>query len=298
MSGRAAGAGAGGPPASPGAAGGVGRGRCVHACWRSAEHRAGGSVCGWGTQQPGGGAPLCLRQSESGASAGARRRTHSRAARRARRAPDLEPVQGRCGLGSSSARVVCTCGATRLRIEWSEERWGVVSSVRTFRTGTCRSTVSTASAPPRPAQPPAPHRGAPPLLHTATFDPARPPQPHRASPPPHRLLRHLSSAIAIASMIAAASFPPPPFCPLHPRRRRPLASTTPYSLAPPRPLPPLLSPHHLRPPCTPHSPPPPPTATVATYGRPRRHPLPLTTPPPSPRRAACRHRAPQRRPCL
>ena len=73
------------------------------------------SVCGWGAQQPGGGAPLCLRQSESGASAGARRRTHSRAARRARRAPDLEPVQGRCGLGSSSARVVCTCGATRLR---------------------------------------------------------------------------------------------------------------------------------------------------------------------------------------
>ena len=41
----AAGAGAGGPRASPGAAGGVGRGRCVHARWRSAEHRAGGSVC-------------------------------------------------------------------------------------------------------------------------------------------------------------------------------------------------------------------------------------------------------------
>ena len=81
----------------PAGSGGAG----VHACWRSAEHRAGGSVCGWGTQQPGGGAPLCLRQSESGASAGARRRTHSRAARRARRAPDLEPVQGRCGLGSA-----------------------------------------------------------------------------------------------------------------------------------------------------------------------------------------------------
>ena len=41
----AAGAGAGGPRASPGAAGGVGRGRCVHARWRSAEHWAGGSVC-------------------------------------------------------------------------------------------------------------------------------------------------------------------------------------------------------------------------------------------------------------
>ena len=101
----AAGAGAGGPRASPGAAGGVGRGRCVHARWRSAEHRAGGSVCGWGTQQPGGGAPLCLRQSESGASAGARRRTHSREARRARRAPHLEPVQGRCGLHRSSRRL-------------------------------------------------------------------------------------------------------------------------------------------------------------------------------------------------
>ena len=101
----AAGAGAGGPRASPGAAGGVGP-----VCARSlAVGRTPGrrlSVCGWGAQQPGGGAPLCLRQSESGASAGARRRTHSREARRARRAPDLEPVQGRCGLGSSSARGV------------------------------------------------------------------------------------------------------------------------------------------------------------------------------------------------
>ena len=86
----------------PAGSGGAG----VHARWRSAEHRAGGSVCVGGTQQPGGGAPLCLRQSESGASAGARRRTHSREARRARRAPHLEPVQGRCGLGSSSARGV------------------------------------------------------------------------------------------------------------------------------------------------------------------------------------------------
>ena len=198
----------------------------MHARWRSAEHRAGGSVCGWGTQQPGGGAPLCLRQSESGASAGARRRTHSREARRARRAPDLEPVQGRCGLGSSSARVVCTCGATRLRIEWSEERWGVVSSVRTFRTGTCRSTVSTASAPPRPAQPPAPHRGAPPLfslLHTATFAPPRPPPaPPRVtsapSPPLSPLLRHrhrlhdrrclLPTATVAPSTLAAAALAP------------------------------------------------------------------------------------------
>ena len=81
-------------------------------------------------------------------------------------------------------------------------------------------------APAPRAQPPGPHRGAPPLLHTATFDPARPPQPHRASPPPRRLLCHLSSAIAIASMIAAASFPPPPLPPPPSPR---LASTTPYS---------------------------------------------------------------------
>ena len=183
------------------------------------------SVCGWGAQQPGGGAPLCLRQSESGASAGARRRTHSRAARRARRAPDLEPVQGRCGLGSSSARVVCTCGATRLRIEWSEERWGVVSSVRTFRTGTCRSTVSTASAPPRPAQPPAPHRGAPPLQsspHRHLRPPAPPPAPPRVtsapSPPLSPLLRHrhrlhdrrclLPTATVAPSTLAAAALAP------------------------------------------------------------------------------------------
>ena len=231
----AAGEGAAGPSASPGAAGGVGRGRCVHSRWRSAEHTGQAAcVCGWGAQQPGGGAPLCLRQSESGASAGARRRTHSRAARRARRAPDLEPVQGRCGLGSSSAR---TCGSTRLRIEWSEERWGVVSSVRTFRTGTCRSTVSTdgLGAPAPRAAPRAPPPTAAPrlfsLLHTATSAPPRPPQPHRASPPPCRLLCHLSSAIAIASMIAAASFPSPPLPPpptLHPRRRRPRASPPPH----------------------------------------------------------------------
>ena len=86
------------------------RGRAGPVCARSlAVGRTLGrrlSVCGWGAQQPGGGAPLCLRQSESGASAGARRRTHSREARRARRAPHLEPVQGRCGLGSSSARGV------------------------------------------------------------------------------------------------------------------------------------------------------------------------------------------------
>ena len=162
-------------------------------------------------------------------------------------------TSSRCRAGAASAvhqRVVCTCGATRLRIEWSEERWGVVSSVRTFRTGTCRSTVSTASAPPRPAQPPAPHRGAPrasSVFSTPPPSPPRaPPQPHRASPPPRRLLCHLSSAIAIASMIAAASFPPPPLPPPpSPPPPSRLASTTPYSLAPPQPLPPLLSP-----PCT------------------------------------------------
>ena len=55
----AAGAGAGGPRASPGAAGGVGRGRCVHARWRSAEHRAGG-LCVWVGRTAAGrrGAPL------------------------------------------------------------------------------------------------------------------------------------------------------------------------------------------------------------------------------------------------
>ena len=179
------------------------------------------------------------------------RRTHSRAARRARRAPDLEPVQGRCGLGSSSAR---TCGSTRLRIEWSEERWGVVSSVRTFRTGTCRSTVSTASAPPRPAQPPAPRP--PPRRPAASVfstppppPPAPPPAPPRVtsapSPPLSPVLRHRHRVhdrrclLPIAT-VAPSTYPPP--SPPPPSR---LASTTPYSLAPPQPLPPLLSP-----PCT------------------------------------------------
>ena len=45
----AAGAGAGGPRASPGAAGGVGRGRCVHARWRSAEQRREGFRGGGGS---------------------------------------------------------------------------------------------------------------------------------------------------------------------------------------------------------------------------------------------------------
>ena len=55
----AAGAGAGGPRASPGAACGVGRGRCVHARWRSAEHWAGG-LCVWVGRTAAGrrGAPL------------------------------------------------------------------------------------------------------------------------------------------------------------------------------------------------------------------------------------------------
>ena len=75
-------------------AGSGGAGVCTLAGGRPNTGQA-ACVCGWGAQQPGGGAPLCLRQSESGASAGARQRAHSRAARRARRAPDLEPVQSR-----------------------------------------------------------------------------------------------------------------------------------------------------------------------------------------------------------
>ena len=129
----AAGAGAGGPRASPGAAGGVGRGRCVHARWRSAEHRADGSVCGWGTQQPGGGAPFASVRARV-----APRPAHGgalTAGRHAGRGGLL--TSSRCRAGAASAvhehawDGVCTCGATRLRIEWSEERWDVVSSVRT-----------------------------------------------------------------------------------------------------------------------------------------------------------------------
>ena len=111
----------------PAGSGGAG----VHARWRVGRREA---ACGH-SEQPGCGAPLCLRQSARRAPAGAQRRNHSREARRVRRAPDLEPVQSRCGhtrRGSSRTRGTgCTCGAsTRLRIELSGERWGVISNVK------------------------------------------------------------------------------------------------------------------------------------------------------------------------
>ena len=129
-SGRAAGADAGGPPASPGAAGWVGRGRCA----RSLAVGRREAACGH-SEQPGCGANGPAMKGGRRAPAGAQRRNHSREARRVRRAPDLEPVQSRCGhtrRGSSRTRGTgCTCGAsTRLRIELSGERWGVISNVK------------------------------------------------------------------------------------------------------------------------------------------------------------------------
>ena len=97
----AAGAVARGPRASPGAAGGVGRGRCVQGRWRSAE----GRQLVWVGHTEAGHGRLMASVSARGASAGARQRAHSRAARRARRASDLEPVQSRCGLHCSSGRL-------------------------------------------------------------------------------------------------------------------------------------------------------------------------------------------------
>ena len=244
----AAGAGAGGPRASPGAAGGVGRGRCVHARWRSAEHWAGGSVCVGGAHSSrAAGRPFASVRARA-----APRPAHGgalTAGRHAGRGGLL--TSSRCRAGAASAvhehawDGVCTCGATRLRIEWSEERWDVVSRVRTLRTGTCRSMVSTASAPPRPAQPQAPN-AAPRLFSTPPpSTPRAPPAPPRVtsapSPPLSPLLRHrhrlhdrrclLPTATFAPSTLAAAALAPrlqhhtllasPPPHPTRSRRRGP-----------------------------------------------------------------------------
>ena len=73
----------------PAGSGGAG----VHARWRSAEQGRPACVCECvGTAGRG---RLMASVRERSASAGTRQRAHSRAARRARRAPDLEPVQSR-----------------------------------------------------------------------------------------------------------------------------------------------------------------------------------------------------------